>query len=399
MMNMNTKNFFTRNLLLTAFLFSLGTLISCGNKKQEIQITPEVEVKPSNHTWYFFTGDSFEKIDKPQHAPFKPLTPWTEAVRISSAGTSADSESLVNNAYAVVNRVGILCFQNDKISIAKDANLFANRTAGNLVFLNNTPIFSVYKSAFFNDSVLDPDYKKDESQHLFLIHFEPTAKICYPIIHSTNLIDEPNSEVTDYTWDGFNWICSIKSITDIKNEFTYINWKPTIPLLELSPGTAKNFITVSEATQDEFRKSKEQLPYKNAPERIKAMLSNFAGNTPFQLEIKSAGGTSARTYINNVSSAKQELKAKAIISQSWSSVLFEDGTLFIEGALSEKHILREGKPVAIRLPKLPAGYIYSDFAISGTTLYVAWEESQFYTTGRSGFLQINLENTLYSKLL
>lgn len=389
------KNFF-RILAGVSLLFCLS---SCGKKQEAPIVTTEPVIKPQNHTWYFFTGDSYEKISKPQLAPFKPQTPWTEAVRISSTGTAADSDEMINKAYAVVNRVGILCFENDKITLSKDTNLFTNRTAGNLVFLNNTPIFSVYKSAFFNDTITDPNYKNDETQHLFLIHFDPAAKLCYPIVHSTNLVEEANSEVTDFSWDGLNWICSVKSITDTKNEFNYVSWKPTVPLLELSPGTAKNYITVSESTQDQFRNSKAQIPYKNAPERIKNMLSNFSGDTPFQLEIKNAGGSSARTYINNVTSDKQELKAKGVISQSWSCVLFEDGTLFIEGALSEKHILRDGKPVAIRLPKLPAGYIYSDFAISGTTLYVAWEESQFYTSGRSGFLQINLENTLYSKLL
>ena len=96
---------------------------------------------------------------------------------------------------------------------------------------------------------------------------------------------------------------------------------------------------------------------------------------------------------------EQILNAKAIISQSWSGVLFEDGTLFIEGALPGKHILRGGKPVVVRLPKLPDGFKYSEFVISGTTLYASWEESSFYTTGRSGFIQVNLDKTLYAKIL
>ena len=93
------------------------------------------------------------------------------------------------------------------------------------------------------------------------------------------------------------------------------------------------------------------------------------------------------------------LNAKAIIAQSWSAALFEDGTLFIEGALPGKHILREGKPVAVRLPKLPAGFKYSDFVITGSTLYAFWEETNFYTTARSGILEVNLDKSLYSKLL
>lgn len=385
-----------------AYLIITISLMLCGCKEKTVPIleTPAVQIKESNHTWYYFTDDGFAKIDKPQNVPFQLPTPWTEATRISSAGTSAETTDMFNKAYAVVNRIGILCFENQKITMTQDFSLFSNRTAGNLVFLNNTPIFTVYKSSFFNDSITDPNYKNDKSQHLFLIQFDSAAKICYPIIHCNNLTDELNSEITDSTWDGLNWLCSIKSITDIRNSFSYVSWKPTVSLLELSPGTANGNITVTPITQDEFRNSKNQIPYNKAPERIKNMLSNFSDTTPFQLELKWSGGTSAKTYSNECgNSTKQELKAKGILSQSWSSVLFEDGTLFIEGALSEKHILREGKPVAIRLPKLPAGFVYSDFAISGTTLYVGWEESSFYTTSRSGFLQIDLEKTLYSKIL
>lgn len=130
------------------------------------------------------------------------------------------------------------------------------------------------------------------------------------------------------------------------------------------------------------------------------MLSGFDKTLPFEIEVQNAGGNSPRYYANKIAnSTEKSLKAKAILSQSWSGALFEDGTLFLEGALPGKHILRGGKPVAIRLPKLPAGFVYSNFVISGTTLYAGWEETSFYKTGRSGFIQVNLDKTLYSKLI
>ena len=117
------------------------------------------------------------------------------------------------------------------------------------------------------------------------------------------------------------------------------------------------------------------------------------------MEVKSAAGSSPRIYENEITgSFEQELNANAIISQSWSAALFEDGTLFIEGALPGKHILRGGKPVAIRLPKLEVGYVYSDFVISGTTLYAAWEQSDFYKVSRSGCLSVDVNATLSSKI-
>ena len=78
--------------------------------------------------------------------------------------------------------------------------------------------------------------------------------------------------------------------------------------------------------------------------------------------------------------------------------MFQEGTLYLEGALDGRRILRGGKPVAIRLPKLPQGFRYTSFVISGTSLYAAWEETDFYKTSRSGFIQVNLDETLYKEI-
>lgn len=388
-----------------AFLtFTLLSLFFTGCKKKQT-ITPaetpiKIEIKKGNHTWYYFTNGTYKQIDKLINVPFQQKLPWTEATRISSANNLADEGDGNYKAFALVNRLGVITFDNEKITVSADINLFNNRTAGNLIFLNNTPIFSVYKSSFFNDTITDSNYKNNQDQHLFLVQFDDSAKISYPIINCNNICDETNSEVTDFIWDGLNFICSIKSITDSKNSFSYISFKPNVPLLSLSPATTKDNLVISQSSVDTFRKAKEQIEYKQAPERIKSLVAGFSDKLPFSIEVKSAGGVSSRTYENKISgSTEKELQAKAILSQSWSAALFEDGTLFLEGALPGKHILRDGKPVAIRLPKLPANFIYSDFVISGTTMYVAWEESSFYETGRSGFLEVNLDKTLYSKLL
>ena len=382
-------------------LFILVSLISCGKDKKSMidPQMPSYSVAKADHNWYCFNDRDFVKIAGPQYAPVNSILPWTEAVRISSANNAA-AETGGNKAYAVVNRLGILCFENDNITLARDVSLFSDRTAGNLNFVNDTPVFSVFKSAFFNDTILDPSYKMDESQHLFLVQFDETAKISYPIVNCNNIIDLKNSEVTDYYSDGERWLCSVKSVVDGQIIFSYINWYPTLPLLSLSPVMASQNIVVSESDVDTFRAKKAMLDYKDAPLRIRQMLNGFSNKIPFTLDVKSAGGNSSRIYENKLPDSKeQELNSSAIIADSWSGVLFEDGTFFIEGALPGKHILRDGKTVAIRLPKLPNGFIYSNFVISGTKMYVAWEESSFYKTGRSGFLCVDLEETLYKKLI
>ena len=378
-------------------------LASCG--KKQVQKIPDLPIETlelgnKNHKWYYFTDQTYRETDKIQHVPFRLPRPWTESIRISSANNAATSDEEICKAYAVVNRLGILCFENDRISISLDKSIFDDRTAGNLIFLNNTPIFSIYKSAFFNDTITEDLYQTGKTEHLFLMQFDDTAKISYPIVNCASLTDEPNSEVVDFVWDGLNWLCCIKSLTEEKTEFSYISWKPTVPLLTLSPANVRSSIVIEESSQEAFRAAKEQVPYRQAPERIRNMLTGFSDQLPFIMEVKSAGGSSNRVYSNEIRGSKEKpLKSKAVLSQSWSCVLFEDGTLFMEGALPGKHILRGGKPIAIRLPRLPGGFVYSDFVISGATLYAAWEETAFFNTGRSGFLKVDLDKTLYSKLL
>ncbi len=393
------KNLF--KLIFLLFLFLTPGLVSCKKSEPLIQAANSVslEITKSNHAWFYFTGTGYKKIDKPQNTPATPIKPWTEAFRISSANNSSEFYD-TSKAYAIVNRLGILKFEDDTFSLSPDISLFTDRTAGNLVFLNSTPVFSVYKSAFFNDSILAADYKKDDSAHLFLVQFDSTANISYPILNCNNITKAPNSEVTDFYWNGYEWCCSIKTITDEKNEFSYVTFKPLSPLLTLSPSTADNKLDIKETDVYFFRNTRAHLNYEKAPDRIKKLLAGFDKKLPFMIEVKNAGGSSPHIYENAIFGGQEkELNAKAILSQSWSAALFEDGTLFLEGALPGRHILRSGMPVAIRLPKLPVGFVYSDFVISGSTLYVAWEESSFYETGRAGFLQVNLDRTLYSRLI
>ena len=437
------------NRFLSFFSFTLLLcLTACKEKSiadKKFDNIPQISEGESNgsHTWYYFTREGFKKVATVQNVPQTAFIPWTEAIRISSANCATTAGE--NKAFAVINRLGIISFNGEEKQLSKDENIFTDRTAGNLIFLNETPIFSVFKSAFFNDTIKDFKYSAEDSQHLFLIQFDPASKIAYPIINCNNLTKEKNSEVVDYYWDGINWTCCIKTISDTKTEFNYINWKPIQSLLTLSPVNAKANISQWESNQDEFRAKKEQLEYKLAPERIKKMLAGFSKRTNFSIDVKNSGGCSWRNYKNvaqngwapaggnassgpagasassgqagatggsgsstgesggasspreNAASAR-ELYATAILAQTWSAALFEDGTLFLEGALPGKHILRGGKPVAIRLPKLPDDFVYSDFVISGTSLYAAWEETSFFKTGRAGFVEINLNKTLYSKL-
>ena len=393
------------NVLILCFCFAVVITfcfvsVSCSKKGKQKDAEVETTIKEvsRNHKWYYFEDSKVLPVDKPQNVPLKSFVPWTEAVRISSSNNSISSE---NTAYALVNRAGVLCFNGNSFLLQKDITLFEDRTAENLVFFNDTPLFSVYKSSFFNNTISDPVYREDSSQHFFLVQYDVNTGVSYPIINCGNITKLADTEVVDYSWDGKNWLCCLKTVNENRVGFSYVKWTPTAPLLSLTPSTASENIVLADSTEEAFRNTKKPLDSsREAPERIKKLFSGFAADIPFTIEVKTAGGYSSREYYNSASgSDKKELKVSAIISESWSAALFEDGTLYIEGALPGKHILRAGKPVAIRLPKLPPQFVYSDFVISGTTLYAAWEETDFFKTNRSGFLMLDLDSTLYKKLL
>ena len=138
-------------ILLTATAISLLLISGCKKDNKAdliIDDTLITESKPNTHNWYYFSDNGYSKIDKPENAPYKPQLPWTEAVRLSSASTTSPSEDTLvdGKAFAVVNRLGILCFNDKEITLSQDANIFNDRTAGNLFFSDNTPLFSVYKN-------------------------------------------------------------------------------------------------------------------------------------------------------------------------------------------------------------------------------------------------------------
>lgn len=388
-----------KKLFVLAFIsISIFSLLSFSCKKKEYvdlfsNEETELEQTADTHVWYSFYNDNFVKINKPEQAVANPFTPWTEAVRISSANINE------NGSFAIVNRLGVLSFNENQISLAKDISLFSNRTAGNLVFIDDVPMFTVYKSSFFNDSIKKPEYKFDKSQHFFLVQYDIDSKICYPVINCNNLIEPPESEVIDYVWDGLNWLCNVKTISDSKIKFSYITWMPSAPLSSLSPVSATSNISVQEIEKQTFRDARQILDFSKAPDRLEALLNGVSSKVPFLVEVNTWKGGSAKTYRNKAGSTRlSELNAKGLITEDWSGVLFEDGTFYFEGCLKDRHIVRGGKPVVLRLPKLPAGFVYSDFVISGGTLYASWEERAFYRISRSGFISVDLDKTLYSEV-
>lgn len=381
------KNKFSSINKATILTFAFIFLFNSCSQKQEPKIE-NIELPTKNHTWYYFENGNFYKTEKPQNSPEAINKPWTEATRISCASVDSDSNDSVPKGYAIVNTQGILVFEDKNIEYCKDY-IFTNNTAENIVFFEGTPIFSVYKNSFFNTETTT------NKSNPFLIQFNPQTKIFYPILNTQNL--KTNGNVIDFIWNGTFWTCCIKSKQNEKIDFEYLTFQPKTNILSITPTNANDNIHISQTSVSDYRKIKTPINFAKAPDRIKNLLKTLPQNISFELKCYTAGSHSPRVFQKNInnSATNQTLNANAIIAESWTAVLFQDGTLYLDGALYNKSILNKGNPLALRLPKLPAGYTYNEFVISGTSLYASWEETSFFKTGRSGFIQINLDSLLY----
>ncbi len=384
-----------KNFVFALMVLSCAFFNSCSKKTPVAEASPvqnEISVKASSYDFFYFADGFFKKTHSVQTVPVVPSRPWTEAVRISSISSASLSEEGENpKAYAVVNRLGLLSFLDDKIELHADKELFNGRTAGNLVFYEETPLYSLYRSTFFNDME-----RNFHGFHPFLVQFNPEQKISYPIVNVDNLKLPEDAEITDYIWDGRVFCCSAKHTEGEKINFSYINFQPKEDLLLITPETADKNIFVTSSSVEKFRETQKIRAFESAPARVQELLSPLK-NANFMITVRNAGGHTPRRYSHLVSSSDENRYASsdAILAPSWCAALFQDGTIYIKGALDSSPVFNNGRSVVLRLPRLPASFQYSGFAISGKFLYASWEETDFYMVGRSGFLCVDLGKILY----
>lgn len=369
--------------LLAAAVF----LISCGRGKDDSptfkeETEPEltdIQTVQKNHTWYYFTEFDFHQTDLPQNAPSVSQKPWTESVRITSC----------NREFALVNHLGLITFCNDRIELFQDDAIFEGVTADSMVFSGSSPVFFLYRSAFFNKAFESGDKISANAllpSRPFLVEFDPGAKIFFPLVTYENLNITDDNEIVGYFWDGTTWACSAKKKENTGVNFTYFNWKSEIDITKLSPALARTSITFSPSDEDKYRKLSIPKTIDQAPDEAKELLDAIPQEFSYTITWKNNNGTSPVQYYKT-GKTKTNLNANgALIPDSkFAAAVFEDGTTYLSWDSSE---------IAFKLPKLPAGYIYGDFCISGEWLYTAWEENVNYKTGRTGFIQVNLKELL-----
>lgn len=375
---MRLSKFFTP-LFITLLAFS-----GCNKKTENKNISPEIQVnlpqKSSDHQWFYFNNGSFTETDLPQHSPILSLKPWTESVRICDGNVNSEGKG-----YLLVNHFGVMIFDHsDSPSLVQDMQMFSDSTAGNLVFENSEPFFTLSKNSFFNKSAV-PNLK--DKPHI--VRLSEENKMFLPVVTHGDLKLEDSAEVSGTFYDGNRWISSIKTSAAGKTTFEYIEWKSVGALGSLPPFSQQGKISIRRIDEASYRKNNSPESFSKAPARLKELLSDLPSDFDFLLSCHDVDGVSPRYFART--NTDDGALASAIINDSWICVVFGDGTTYFCGGLEGEPLINNGKTVAFRLPKLPEGYSYGDFCISGNYMIISWEENDFYKTGRSGFLTVNLK--------
>lgn len=392
--------FFSPMLILCIYAVLFFSCKDNKNEKQTIlkdtinhtqEITQPVTQPVTSHSWFYFTGTNFFQIDIPQNAPQILKKPWTEAVRISSA-LSIKNNTKNYDVYFTVNRSGLLIAQPDhpkKAIIANDLQLFSKLTAGSLVCVDGFPVFHTYKNSFFAG-------KEKTIENLpFLVQFHPGTSIFLPLLYTKDLKILSDTQVTDVQYTAGVWIAALKTETEEKTQFEYMNFFSYEPLVQFSPTKRTILLETKNISVSEYRQLLTPTPFSSSPGRLKDLYKRLPNNFPFYATCTLPNGGSAVTYLSGSAENEKTMSSQALLAETFSLAVFSDGTCFFAGALPQKHILSNGSPLAFRLPRLPLGFTYGDIGVCKTTLYVAWEEGSFYETGRSGFLTVDLEQILY----
>lgn len=387
-----SKNVFLKTFVSWASFVSIVLLAGCtGKSKQvkmevpeELPVHSELKGKSKLHSWYYFTDNSIEEIDLPQHVPERQKKAWTESVRISSAGSVPVKLNTTDfDAYGIVNKTGIIAFKDGVPTLFEETSIFTKSSADTLVFSDTTPVFYLYRNRFFND---DAGTKLDTIQKSrpALVEFDPQSKLCYPLVSYENLNLKDNDEITGFFWNGSEWACSVKSFLDTGVEFSYFAWTPQVSITDLEPSFNKDKFTFTSCDEQRYRWLNSPRLFEEAPKVLKELLSYIPQTVSFYVSYRDDSGTSPVSYYQEGTS-EITLNARVVSSPAsgYLAAVFEDGTTYVK----KKNV---DSVSAFRLPKLPGGFKYSEVCVSGGFLIVGWEETDFYNTGKSGFIKVNL---------
>ena len=236
MMNLTYDIYMKKLLLLVCICFAV-----VGCKKKAVVIDPakpvaELAPESDDHKWYYFTNDNFVQIHLPQVSKLQSLKPWTENLRVSSA--NADTNG---NGFLLVNRLGILIFEgNEEPVLVHVVQLFGSSTAENLVFADNIPYFTLYRSTFFNKAIHESTMS--DANRPYLVRVSQKNRMLYPALTYGDMKVDSSAEIVSSIFDGESWLAAIKTTNEERTTFAYKQWKPLLALdaMQLPQRTEKS---------------------------------------------------------------------------------------------------------------------------------------------------------------
>ena len=182
---------------------------------------------------------------------------------------------------------------------------------------------------------------------------------------------------------GSMWYASFKLEKAGKVDFTYIEFE-SFPKKNDSSGF--DLSGIRKISSEAFQKSVSPFSWKDAPEQLISVLSGLPETMAFSLQVYSPTTRSTQIYTRKGDGTAVD--GYAYITDDLAAVLFSDGTFYYSGDNSG------GKTQISKLPSLSAGYVYTNFVISGKSLLTSWEEQRFFETGRAGLLVTTLPDAL-----
>lgn len=390
-------SFFGGTIIISAFLAIFATSCTKTENSEMEKLKSKMSMIPQksdDHAWYSFANGSFIQVTLPQNSSIQPLRPWTESTRISDADTGLDG-----NGYMLVNHIGALLFEKKpNPTIINDRQLLSDSTASHLIFSDGNAYFTLSKNAAFNKT-LSEDEVTDSPDRPYLVRIATDSKMFYPCVTYGDLKIGEGEEISGSHFDGESWISSIRyegrDPFDGKEkvQFRYQKWYSTESYADLSAKTREGKIEMAEVLEDDYRAPKIPQAFSSASVRLRNLLSPIPDSFDYAVTVRVPGGPSPKYYIHGSLSASTN--ANAVESPNWVCAVFADGTTYFAGALDNRPEINGGNTVAFRLPKLPKNYFYTNFCISGDFMVVGWEENDFFKTGRSGFLTVDMAKLFY----
>ena len=179
-------------------------------------------------------------------------------------------------------------------------------------------------------------------------------KLLLTLFAATVLCTAINAEIsnTEKGENKMNTIIVYSSTTGFTKQYAqWISEETGFEAVELKSAKPEQ-IQKNELSIDLFKKIVCNYEFADSPERVQKLLAQIPQKFALNLFYSSE---QTGTPINYVRTGESPFVFKGNVKDFGTCImaLFEDGTTYFSGALQNSQILRTGKPVAFRLPKLP----------------------------------------------